>query len=142
MSDCSQFDTTLISRATLHEFWLHGILEAALLFRKYSEVRGKFPKSTSDSKQGTNLELHTWFPYENSQRCDPAEGTVAAKVFPIRNPCDVRSDIFEGHFIKDLNGCPIRVHVHISPPFLNALKRFGITTISITIRRRMDWKLN
>jgi hypothetical protein len=81
MSGCSHFDTTLVSRAVLNAFWFHGVLKAVVPFRKSSEGRSKESlQSTSYSKQGTHLELQTWFPYENSQRCDAAEGTVPVKV--------------------------------------------------------------
>jgi hypothetical protein len=71
------------------------------------------------------LELHTWYPDENSQRCDPAEGTVSVKVFPIRNSSDIRrSDVFKGPFIKNLHRCPVRVHARVSPPFVNPPKQF------------------
>jgi hypothetical protein len=127
MSDCSHFDITLISRAILNEFWFHGVRNAAVFFRKSSEERGKkSQQSTSYSKQGTHLELQSWFPYENSERCDPAEGTVPVKVFTIRNLRDIRrSDVFKEHLIKNLHGCPIRVHAVVSPPFVNPPKLYS-----------------
>jgi hypothetical protein len=126
MSNCTHFESTLISRVILNEFWFHGVLKATVLFMKSSEDGGKEPEQNkSNSKQDRHMELHTSFPYENSQRCDPAEGTLTVKVFPIRNPSDIRkSDVFKGHFIKNLHGSPIRVQASISPPFLLPPKFF------------------
>ncbi|GFG30595.1 hypothetical protein Cfor_01853, partial [Coptotermes formosanus] len=128
MSDCPHFDTTLISRAILNEFWSHGVVKAIVLFKKSSEGRGKkSEKNTSHSTQDSHMEIQTWFPYENSQRCDPVEGTVPVKVFTIRNFSDIRgNDIFKGHFLKNLHGCPITVHARISQPFVNPPKRFWL----------------
>jgi hypothetical protein len=126
MSDCPYFDTTLISRAILNEFWFHRVLKAAVLFRKFSEDGIKqSQKNTSYSKQGTHLELQTWFPYENSEWCDPAEGTVPVKVFSLRNLSDIRrSGVFKGYFFKNFHGCPIRVRAIVSPPFVKTPTRF------------------
>jgi hypothetical protein len=115
-SDCSHFDTTLISTAILNVFWFHGVLKAAVLIMKSSEIGGKGSQQyISDSTQGTQLELHAWYPYENSQPCDPAEGTVPVKVFTIRSLSDIRrSDVFKRHFIKNLHGCPMHACSYIS----------------------------
>jgi hypothetical protein len=74
--------------------------------------------------QGTYLELHTWYPYENSDRCNPAEGTVPVKVFTVRNFSDSgRSKISERYFVKNFHVCPIRVYVNLAKPFVNPPKR-------------------
>jgi hypothetical protein len=70
------------------------------------------------------LELHTWYPYENSDRCNPDEGTVPVKVFTVRNLSDIRrSDIFRGKFGKNLHGCALNVHADINPPSVYPPKR-------------------
>jgi hypothetical protein len=72
-----------------------------------------------DSPQGTYLELHTWYPYENSNRCNPAEGTVPVKVFTVRNSKDIRrSDIFTGHNVKNFQVCPFKVYVRKMIPLV------------------------
>ena len=61
-----------------------------LLSSSWSQTKAEVPiskKNTIDSAQGTYLELHTWYPYENSERCNPAEGTVPVKVFTVRHLC-------------------------------------------------------
>jgi hypothetical protein len=56
------------------------------------------------------LELHTGYPYENSDRCNPTEGIVPVKVFTVRNLSDIRrSELFRAYIEKNFNGCPIRV---------------------------------
>ena len=81
-------------------------------------------QNTTNSTQGTYLELHTWYPYENSDRCNPEEGTVPVKVFTFRNLSDISSrDIFRAHYAKNLHGCPLNVHVEINPPSVFPPKR-------------------
>jgi hypothetical protein len=75
-------------------------------------------KKTYHSTQDTHMEIQTCSPYANSQPCNPAEGTVPVKVFTIRNFSDIRgNDIFKGHLIKNLHGCPIRVQA----PYITAI---------------------
>jgi hypothetical protein len=69
-------------------------------------------KNTRDSAQGTYLELHTWYPYENSDRCNPEEGTVPVRVFTVRSLSYFRRrDIFRGYFDKSFHGWPIIVYL-------------------------------
>jgi hypothetical protein len=47
-------------------------------------------KEGTDSAQVTYLELNTWYPYENSQKCNTAESTVPVKVITVRKLSDIR----------------------------------------------------
>jgi hypothetical protein len=81
--------------------------------------------NTAQSAQVTYWVLHTWYPYENSERCNPAEGTVSVKVFTVRNLSDIRgSDIFRGYFGKNFHGYPASVLVKIVPPLVYPPKHF------------------
>jgi hypothetical protein len=58
-------------------------------------------------------------PYENSQRCNPIDGTVPVRIFLARALSDIRnSGIFGGNVGKKLNRCPIRVLVREVYPFV------------------------
>jgi len=113
MSNCTHMENTNFSRSLLTELWFREVMNAAVLFLKSKEqdnidMQGK----PVDSAQGTYLELHTWYPYENSDRCNPTEGTVPVKVFTVRHSKDIRrSDIFRGHNVKNFQGCPFKVYV-------------------------------
>jgi hypothetical protein len=52
--------------------------------------------NTIDSTQDTYLELYTWYPYENSERCNPDEGTVQVRVFTVRNMSDIKRSEIHG----------------------------------------------
>ena len=125
MSNCSHLDTINISRAILNELWFFQVSNAAVLFLKSNEhAANDLQQNTTNSTQGTYLELHTWYPYENSDRCNPEEGTVPVKVFTFRNLSDISSrDIFRAHYAKNLHGCPLNVHVEINPPSVFPPKR-------------------
>ena len=125
MSNCTHLDNINISRAILNQIWTYQINNAIVLFQKSNAHTGNdLQQNTADSTQGTYLELHTWYPYENSERCNPDEGTVPVKVFTVRNVSDIRGrDIFRGSFGKNLHGCAINVHVEIKPPSVFPPKR-------------------
>jgi hypothetical protein len=116
---------TNFSRAILNYLWLNEVMKAAVLFLKSNEhASNGLQQNTTDSAQDTSLELHTWYPYENSDRCNPAEGTVPVKVFTVRNLSDIRrSDIFRGYVGKNFHGCPIKVYVRVLHPLLLPPKR-------------------
>jgi hypothetical protein len=99
MSICPQIDNKNISRTILEQLWVSQIMNAAVLFPNSNKHAGNdLRQNTTVSAKGTYLELHTWYPYENSDRCNPTEGTVPVKVFTLRNLRDIRrSDIFRGH---------------------------------------------
>ena len=122
---CTHLDNNHIARAILNQLWNYHITNAAVLFLKSNEHGGNdLQQNTNYSTQGTYLELHTWYPYENSERCNPDEGTVPVKVFTVRNLSDIRrSDIFRGHFGKNLYGCAVYVQVEITPPSVYPPKR-------------------
>jgi hypothetical protein len=124
MSNCANYDTTNTSRFILSELWSYQVITAAVLFLKSNApVSNNLQQNTTNSAQGIYLELHTWCPYENSERCNPAEGTVPVKVFTVRNLTDIRrSDVFKKCFDKNFQGCPIRVHLEINFPFVNPPK--------------------
>jgi hypothetical protein len=82
-------------------------MDAAVLFLKLNRHSGVYMQgNTTDSAQGTNLELHTWYPYENSDSCYPTEGTVPVKVFTVQNVSDIgRNDVFSGYNYKSFQEC-------------------------------------
>jgi hypothetical protein len=122
MSNCTQFDNKLISTAILQYLFFYRVMNAAVLFLNSNKHASNDPqKCTIDSAQGTYLELHTGYPYENSERCKPTEGTVPVQVFTVRNLSDIRrNDIFRGYIDKNFNGCPITV-VEVDNPFMKYL---------------------
>jgi hypothetical protein len=86
-------------------------MNATVLFLKTNEHTGNDLQNNTDySTQGTYLELHTGYPYENSDRCNPTDSTVPVKVFTVRNLRDIRtSDIYKQYIDKSFKGCPITV---------------------------------
>jgi hypothetical protein len=126
MLNCTHFKNTFISRSILKELWFTGVVKAAVLFMHSNEHGDKNVKqNTSFSAQGTSMKLHTWYPYENSERCSPARGTVPVKVFTARNLSDIRrSGLFKGYFGRNLHQCPVTVHVSVQTPFVNRPKSF------------------
>jgi hypothetical protein len=127
MLNCTHFNNTFISRAILDELRFSAAVKATVLFMHSNEHGGKnVQQITSFSAQGTSLELHTWYPYENSEKCSPAEGTVPVKVFTARNLSDIRrSGLFKGYFGIFLHQCPVTVRVTVKPPLVNRPKSFG-----------------
>ena len=125
ISTCKHLENIYVSRAILRYLWNYQVSNAIVLFQKSNEHAGNdLQQNTTDSTQDTYLELHTWYPYENSERCNPAEGTVPVKVFTVRNVSDIRRrDIFRGNFGKNLHGCALNVHVEIKPPSVFSPKR-------------------
>ena len=125
MSNCTNLDNINISRAILNTLWFYQVTNSAVLFLKSNEHSGNdVQQNTTNSTQGTYLELHTWYPYENSGRCNPDEGTIPVKVFTVRNLNDIRrSQIFRGKVGKNFHGCPLIVHVQIKPPSVFPPKR-------------------
>ena len=113
MSNCTHAENTKFSSILLKELWFRGVMNAAVLFLKSKENGGLYMQgNTTDSAQGTYLELHTWYPYENSDRCNPVEGTVPVKVFTVRNLNDIgRTDIYSGYNVNNFRGCPFKVYV-------------------------------
>jgi len=120
MSNCSHTENKKFSRTLLRELWFREVMNAAIIFFKSNEHSGIYMhQNTTVSTQGTYLELHTWYPYENSERCNPAEGTVPVKVFTVRHKSDIRrSDIFRGYDDKDFKGCPFKVYVTTMYPLV------------------------
>ena len=118
-SNCTHTENTKFSKALLTELWFREVMNAAVIFLKSKEHGGIcIQENTSDSAQGTYLELHTWYPYENSDRCNPAEGTVPVKVFTVRHLSDIRrSDIFRG-YNKNFQGCHFKVFVRTLIPLV------------------------
>ena len=121
MSNCTHTENTKFSKALLTELWFREVTNAAVIFLMSNEHGGTYmQQNTSDSAQGTYLELHTWYPYENSDRCNPAEGTVPVKVFAVQNVSDIRTnDVFGGYFGKNFHGCRMQMMVLEIPHFVN-----------------------
>jgi len=77
MANCTQFESKNISRSILSHLWTYQVSNAAFLFQKPDAYRDDdMQKKNSNSAQSTYWELHTWYPYENSDRCNPADGKV------------------------------------------------------------------
>jgi hypothetical protein len=58
--------------------------------------------NTADSVYSTYLKMHSCFPYENSERYHPNEGTLRVKIFTARNFSDIqKSEIFQMNYKKD-----------------------------------------
>jgi hypothetical protein len=133
MSDCTHIENSKFSRFLLNELWLKEVMNAAVLFLKSNEHGGNYMQgNTTDSAQGTYLELHTWYPYENSEICNAAEGNITVKVLTVRNLSDIRrSEIFRGYNYKSFQGCPIKVFVRQLFPlvYLPKLVRYNDTYI-------------
>ena len=115
-SNCTHKENTKFSRAILNQLSLYEVMNAAVLFLKSNAQAGSnLQQNTTDSAQGTYWELHTWYPYENSDRCNPTEGTVTVKVFTVRNLSDImRSDIFKGYSDKNFHTRPFPHLRHVA----------------------------
>jgi hypothetical protein len=81
ISNCTQFDNKQTARAILEQLWNYEVTKVAVLFLNSNEHAGSDLQHTTESAQCTYLKLHTWYPYENSDRCNPSQGTVPVKVF-------------------------------------------------------------
>jgi hypothetical protein len=110
MSNFKNVDIKRISRDILSKFWVLQVMNPAVQYLKSNKSTvNNLQQHTADSAQGTYLELHTWFPYENSDSCNPATRPESLKVFAVRNLSDLRrSEIFRGPIDKNFNGCPIQ----------------------------------
>jgi hypothetical protein len=63
MSKCKQFENNFVSRAFLKHLWDFGVMKAAVLFLNFNHnASNDLQQKTTDSAQGTYLELHTWDP--------------------------------------------------------------------------------
>jgi hypothetical protein len=124
MSNCTHYESTNTSRAILSHLWTYQISDAVVLFLNSNVHAGNdLQQNVTDSAQGMYLVLHTWYPYENSQRCNPAEGTVPVKVLTVQNFSEIRrSGIFKEHLNKNFHKCPITVVATSLPPFVNLFK--------------------
>jgi len=111
MSNCTHFKNKLISRAMLKHLCNLEVSNAAVFFLKSNKQALTICKqNTNYSTQGTYLELHTWYPYENLD--SPTERNVLVKVFTVRNLSHFRrSEIFRRYIDKNFHGSPINVYV-------------------------------
>ena len=67
MSNCTMFDNKDISRTILERLCKFEVMKAAALFLKSNEQAGNdLQQNTNEPTQGTYVELHTWYPHENS----------------------------------------------------------------------------
>ena len=121
MTNCTRQENKIYSRPILKKLWLYEVTNVAVLFLKSNEQAGNdVQQNTTDSAQGTYVELHTWCPYENSDRCSPAEGTVPVKVFTVQNVSDIRRSDIQGGFLgKNFHGCRMQMIVSEIPPLVN-----------------------
>jgi hypothetical protein len=143
MSNCMHLDNIHISRSILKEVWPFGVMNPIVLYLNSSEQEGKdLQRNTNDSAQGTYVELHTWYPYENSERCNPDEGTVSVKVLTLQNFSGIGSrDTFKKYLNKNLHRCSLNVQVKLNPLLCSRLKPFGRRTQAIRMCMRMELKL-
>jgi len=113
MSKCTHLDNKHISKLILERLCYYEVMNATVLFLKSNELTVKdLQHNTTDSAQAPYVELHTGNPYENSDRCSAAKGTVGVKVFTVRNLRGIRRcEIFRGYFDKNFYGFPINVHI-------------------------------
>jgi hypothetical protein len=66
MSNCTQFDNKILSSAILKKLWYFKVMNVAVLCLQSNKHAGNdLQPNTTDSAQGTYLELHTWYLYEN-----------------------------------------------------------------------------
>jgi hypothetical protein len=107
--NCTEVENRNISSKILGLLSNYEVTKIPVYFLNSNEHSGyDLKNTTSPSAQGTYLELHTWCPHENSERCIPATRNVPVKVFTVRNLSDImRSDIFRGHFDNNFHVCPI-----------------------------------
>ncbi|PNF33399.1 hypothetical protein B7P43_G04160 [Cryptotermes secundus] len=120
MSACTDYNTTYLSGAILSKLWLYKVTNSVVLFLESNGHITKFlQRNETGSAPNVRLSLHTWFPYENSQSCNPIDGTVPIRVFFLRNVSDIhRGEIFRGYIGKNLHRCPIRILARVKPPFV------------------------
>jgi hypothetical protein len=120
MSACTHYNNTYLSGAILRKLWLYKITNGVVLFLESNGRLTKFlPQNETGSSQEAQLSLHTWFPYENSRRCNPIDGTVPLRIFFLRNMSDIRRrGIFRGYVGKNLHRCPIKVLIRVKAPFV------------------------
>jgi len=124
MSNCKQKENRKISRAIHIELWLNEVMKATFLFLILNEQGcNDLHGSVTDSVYGTYLEMHTFDPYENAQKCNVNEDTLAVKLYTVQKFCDIKgSCIFQKYHNKNFHKCQIRVHALTAPPFLNPPK--------------------
>jgi len=125
MANCTHSDSKTISHSILSHLWTYQVSNVIVLFRKpNAHGSNDLQPNTSDLAKGTYLEIHKWYPYENSDRCNPADGTVPVNVFTVRNLSDIRrNDLFIRLYDKNFHKCPISVRAYPLPPLVKVSKR-------------------
>jgi hypothetical protein len=85
----------------------------------------------TDSRQGTNLELRIWYPYENSQERNPVKSIVSVDVFTARNSSDIRrNEIINIYYDKHWQERPISVCIETNTFFIRrARMKEGLTNL-------------
>jgi len=78
-SCCKHLDNTLIQRSDFNNFWFFKLACFVFSLESNKHARNYLQRKTF-SAQSTYLELHTLYPYENSDGCSPAEGNAPLKV--------------------------------------------------------------
>ena len=99
-------------------------MNAAVLLLKSNKLAGNdLQQNTTVSAQDTYVELHTWYPYGNSDRCYSPEGTELAKVFTVRNLSDIRRhNIYTGYIDNNFHTCSFTVYVRTMSPLVHPPK--------------------
>jgi len=120
MDTCRAYNESYLSRAILSILWLYKVTKGVVLFSESNErVSTVLQEHMNSSSQDAQWSLHTWLPYENSQRCDPLEGTVPLRTLLARNLSDVRnSGIFHVNVGKNFNRCRVTALLRQLYPYL------------------------
>jgi len=103
MANCTHSDSKTISQSILSLIWTYQVSNAIVLFLKpNAHGSNDLQQHTSDLAKSRYLDIHSWYPYENSDRCNPADGTVPVKMFNVRNLSDIRkkTTFLKGYKIK------------------------------------------
>jgi hypothetical protein len=120
MDTCRPYNVSYLSQAILSKLWLYKVTKGVVLFSESNErVSTVLQEHMNSSSQDAQWSLHTWLPYENSQRCDPLESTVPLRILLARNLSDVRnSGIFHVNVGKNFNRCRVTALLRQVYPFL------------------------
>jgi hypothetical protein len=125
MDTCRPYNVSYLSQAILNNLWLYKVTKGVVLFSESNDSVSKvLQEHMNSSSQAAQWSLHTWLPYENSQRCNPLQGTVPLRILLARNLSDVRnSGIFHGNVGKNFNRCSVTALLREVGPYLVAEHR-------------------
>jgi hypothetical protein len=117
MTNDTHFDCKNISGSILSHLWTYQIDNDIVLFLKSNEHAGNdLQQNTSESAQGTFLELHNFYLYYNSDRCNSADSAVPVNVFTVRNVTDIKTKYLKVIMIRIFTNIQF-MFVYIQRPF-------------------------